>query len=247
MKITVTVQFHNELEFLEGWFASASRYADEIICASHNATDGSLEFFQEKAKSFPITILEFPEDTVAKYGFSYMKNSLITCATGDWIVCLDADEEMDIDKATFPTIVRGAAALATQTMHISDTEPHWSLSNRQQIRDEAKWQEQRHWRIFKNGHGIKWHGLIHESLRWPSGVHVALTSKRTAIKMYHFGALANPAKRTFKDGLYAELLLRAYENRSLRDGTDKWWFENFVPNNITKLKEDRDAFQSISS
>jgi hypothetical protein len=30
--------------------------------------------------------------------------------------------------------------------------------------------------------------------------------------MYHYGSMSNPEKRSFKDGLYAELLLREDNN-----------------------------------
>jgi hypothetical protein len=59
------------------------------------------------------------------------------------------------------------------------------------------------------------------------------------IKMYHFGALANPDKRTFKDGLYAELLLRAVEHPELRFGTDNWWWTTYYQENKDRLLADR--------
>jgi len=245
----VTVQFHNELEFLHGWFCSAYSYADEIICGSHSPTDGSLEFVKtlQSISKVPIHIVEFPEETVYEHGFSYIKNALIEKATGDWIVCLDADEEMNIEKELFASYIRNAKGLSTQTMHIAETQPHWSLNDRKVVRQEANWEVQRHWRIFKNGCGIKWTGLIHESLRVNEGMHVSLVSKPSDIKMYHFGALANPSKRTFKDGLYAELLLRAEENVSLRMGTDKWWFDNFIPENRAKLENDRSEYRNAKN
>ena len=244
MKISATVQFHNELEFLPGWFQSAKKYADEIICGSHNSMDGSLEYVKEQSATseIPITVIEFPQDTVYRHGFSFIKNALIEKATGDWIVSLDADEEMQIDRNTFGPLTQRCTGISTQTMHIAYKEPQWTLDNRQQIIDEAKWEQQRHWRVFRNGFGIKWHGLIHESLRF-NGLHISTVSKNTVIKMYHFGALANAEKRTFKDGLYAELLLRAEENMDLRYGTDKWWFDTFIPQNREKLVKDRNEYR----
>ncbi len=245
MKISVTVQFHNELEFLPGWFDSALKYADEIIAGSHNATDGSLEFVRDMKEKvgIPITILEFPEDTVYQHGFSYMKNAMLKHTTGDYVVCLDADEEMEIVKDTFPDICKNFKAISTRTLHVYDAEPHWTLNNRAEIRRDAKWERQQHWRILKNGIKIHWAGLIHESMRLSTGQHAAIASKHAEINMYHFGVMANPAKRTFKDGLYAELLLRAYENENLRLGTDKWWFNVYVPEHREKLLKDREEYR----
>src|SRR5665213_3264814 len=176
MKISATVQFHNELEFLEGWFASASRYADEIICGSHCATDGSLEYVQslQKNHNIPIKIVEFPADTLHRYGFCYMKNVLAEHATGEWIVSLDADEEMDMTKQSLMPYSRGNnVSISTATMHLqpNQKQPEWNLNDREPIRTSAPWIHQRHWRIFRNGLGVKWRGLIHEELRMPDGRH----------------------------------------------------------------------------
>lgn len=246
MKISTVMTFHNELEFLPGWFASATKYSDEIILAAHDPKDGSLEFVKEYAKnsSIPVSVLEFPRDTIYKHGFSYMKNQLLERVTGDWIVSLDADEEMEITKESLELFTNRVCA-STVTMHLQteQAKPHWSLDNREQIKIEADWIKQRHWRIHKNGFKIKWMGLIHEELRFPSGLPAAINSYPSQFKMYHFGALANPSKRTFKDGLYAELLLRVIENPELRMGTNEWWWQTYFPENKVKLLKDREQYR----
>ena len=246
MKITATLTFHNELEFLPGWFDSVKNYADEVICAAHNPTDGSLEFVKNLQSSYPATIkiLEFPEDTVRKNGFSYMKNAAAELATGDWIVSLDADEEMEMTKETLSPFIKGRnVGVTTITKHTTVNHPNWDLNNRKQIREEAKWITQKHWRIYKNGIGTKWCGLIHESLQTQDKKHIAFNSRASNIYMWHYGAMANPAKRTFKDGLYAELLLRIVEEPSLRVGTDKWWYTEYYLQNKNQLEQARDDYR----
>jgi glycosyltransferase involved in cell wall biosynthesis len=245
MKISVTVQFHNELEFLPGFFEAASKYADEIICAAHAPTDGSLEYVKslQAESKVPITIMEFPEDTVYQHGFSYMKNACIEKATGDWIVSLDADEEMEVTKEGIERWSRGRHfCVSTITMHTTEFKPHWSLENREVIKQEAQWIRQRHWRIFKNI-GIRWYGLIHEELRLPEGRHIGLLCRNSDMRMWHLGSCANPAKRGFKDGLYAELLLRVVEQPELREGTNKWWWTTFYEENKESLHKQRDEYR----
>jgi glycosyltransferase involved in cell wall biosynthesis len=246
MNISVTLPFHNELEFLPKWYESAKKYADQIIMAAHAPTDGSLEWALQKQKDneIPIEIIEFPEETIYQYGFSYMKNRCIAKATGDWIVCLDADEEMEMTKDKLePWTHGGALAVSTVTMHTSDRNESWSLSERIKMIREANWIRQRHWRIFRNHHGVSWQGLIHEELR-RENIHVGRWSRNSTIPMWHFGSMANPAKRTFKDGLYAELLLRLVEQPDTRAGTNSWWYTTYFEENKETLYKQREEYRA---
>lgn len=250
MKISVTVQFHNELEFLSNFFKSAEKYADEFLVGVHYATDGSLEFIREYASksSIPVKIQEFPENTIHDHGFSYIKNHLIREATGDWIICLDADEEMEIDpdKSNLKRFTHGInVALTSHTLHTTHLEPHWSISDLDTIKKEAPWLHQRHWRIFKNGLGIQWLGILHEELRLPNGRHIGAYSRTSDVKMYHYGMMANPSKRSFKDGLYAELILRMVENPALRDGTNKFWWTEYYEKNKEQLTQQRTEYRFL--
>lgn len=248
MKYSVAMVFRNELEFLDGWFKSVLTYADEILCGAHNPTDGSLEYVEQMKKlhpEIPISVKTFPEDTLYRMGFSFMKNVVAADATGDWIVSLDADEEMDLTKDTLEQICKGNhIAISTQTMHISERQPHWSLNNREQIKNEAPWIAQRHWRIYKNFQGISWWGMIHEELRTRAGNHVSSRCLASNVKMWHFGALHNPEKRKSKPGLYAELLLRIVENPSLRKGTNSWWFTKYFEEHKEELYKQREEYRN---
>lgn len=246
MRLSVATTFHSEIEFLPGWYEGVKRYADEIILAAHAPQDGSLEWAYElqRKNEIPIKIVEFPKDTIYKHGFCHMKNVIADMATGDWIVSLDADEEMDMTKETLqPFCNDRAVCVSTMTMHMTERRDHWSLENRDLIKQEAKWINQRHWRIYRNGLGIKWLGLIHEELRLPNGHHVARFSRVSPIRMWHYGSMANPAKRGFKDGLYAELLLRVVEQPELRAGTSKWWYTEYFDQNKDKLYRDREEYR----
>ena len=248
MKITVATVFHNEIEFLPKWYESVKTYADEIILAAHAPVDGSLEWAKQKQQDneIPIQIVEFPKDTIYKHGFCHMKNIIAAKATGDWIVSLDADEEMDMTKDTLKPFTQDrSVCVSTMTMHMTERRDHWTLDNREIIKQEANWINQRHWRIYRNGLGIEWIGLIHEELRLPNGIHVARFSRTSPIRMWHYGSMANPSKRGFKDGLYAELLLRVVEQPELRAGTSKWWYTEYFDQNKEKLYKDREEYRKV--
>lgn len=247
MNITTTVVFHNELEFMQGWYDAAKKYSNQIIMAAHSPTDGSLEWARERQKEgeLPIEILEFPENTIYEHGFSYMKNKCLELATGDWVVSLDADEEMEITNEGIENFSKNTLCISTVTMHVADPQPHWDLNNKEQIKKEANWIRQRHFRIFKNTPSIRWHGLIHEELKVDRDIHISKVAKASIFKMWHYGCMANKQKRYFKDGLYAELLCRIYEKPELRHGTNPWWYNTYYNDNKDKLLEQREEYRRM--
>ncbi len=209
MKFSTTVVFHNELEFLPGWYEPAKTYSDEIIMASHAAKDGSLEWAKEmqSKNEIPIKILEFPENTIFEHGFSYMKNKCIDEATGDWIISLDPDEEMCITKEGLAPLMN-SCCISTVTMHVANPKPHWNINNKKQIKKEAEWIRQRHYRIFKNIPEIRWHGLIDEELKGDGQYFISSISRTSNFTMWHYGCMAKNRNDILKEGLYAELLCK---------------------------------------
>jgi len=82
--LSVAIITHNEEQNLPRTLASVA-WADEIIVVDSGSTDGTLEI----ARAFNARILERPWP-----GFAAQKNFAIAECTGDWILSLDADEEL---------------------------------------------------------------------------------------------------------------------------------------------------------
>jgi glycosyltransferase involved in cell wall biosynthesis len=82
--LSVAIVTFNEEENLARTLASVS-WADEILIVDSGSTDRTLEI----ARSFNATVLERPWP-----GFAEQKNFALAQCTGDWILSLDADEEL---------------------------------------------------------------------------------------------------------------------------------------------------------
>ena len=80
----------NEENYLEQCLDSAKEIADEIIIVDTGSTDKTKEI----AKSFGAKIVDFKwnED------FSEARNESLKHATKEWILVLDADEEIDPER-----------------------------------------------------------------------------------------------------------------------------------------------------
>jgi glycosyltransferase involved in cell wall biosynthesis len=82
--LSVAIVTFNEEENLARTLASVA-WADQIIVIDSGSSDRTVEI----ARSFNTTVLERPWP-----GFAAQKNFAISQCTGDWILTLDADEEL---------------------------------------------------------------------------------------------------------------------------------------------------------
>jgi len=82
--LSVAIITHNEEQNLPRTLTSV-QWADEIIVVDSGSTDGTLDI----ARSFNARVIERPWP-----GFAAQKNFAIAECTGDWVLSLDADEEL---------------------------------------------------------------------------------------------------------------------------------------------------------
>ncbi len=92
MALSVVIITKNEEENIARTLASVEAVADEIVLVDSGSTDRTLEI----ARSFGSKVKIFVEEWK---GFPRQKNAAIEKATGDWILSLDADEEVSPELA----------------------------------------------------------------------------------------------------------------------------------------------------
>ena len=90
-KISVVISAYNEEEKIEACLKSVD-FADEIIVVNNSSTDKT----EEIAKKYTRNIYEQKNDPSA---IDLQKNFSFSKATGDWILSLDADEEVSKELA----------------------------------------------------------------------------------------------------------------------------------------------------
>jgi len=84
MKLSVAIITHNEEANIGRTLASV-RFADEVVVVDSGSTDRTVEIAREHGAKI------FVEDWK---GFAAQKNSAIAKCSGDWVLSLDADEEV---------------------------------------------------------------------------------------------------------------------------------------------------------
>ncbi|HEU0054110.1 MAG TPA: glycosyltransferase, partial [Longimicrobium sp.] len=100
MRVSVCLITRDEERFLAGCLESVRAAADEVVLVDAGSTDATVDV----ARGFGCTVIHRAWDD----DFAAARNAGIAAATGDWILCIDADERL-IGAEALRDLVAGAA------------------------------------------------------------------------------------------------------------------------------------------
>lgn len=142
-RLTIGVLTKNEEKFIAQCLNSVKGLADQIIVMDTGSTDRTVEI----AKSLGAEV----HSTTWDDDFSAPRNAILEHATGDWILMLDADEELPADQhAKLRTDLAKATAIAYRV----------PLVNRGEEAQGRSFVP----RVFRNVPGAHYFGRIHEQV-----------------------------------------------------------------------------------
>jgi tetratricopeptide (TPR) repeat protein len=155
----------NEEDFLPGCLASIKDVADEIILVDTGSKDRTLEI----AAEYGCRIIHFPWTG----DFSAARNESLKHATGDWILIIDADEELPGDEiaAIREAVDNPANNILSLSVYNQSHETGRVSSFLPSIR------------LFRRRQGLSYRGIVHNRLILPPDMVVT----RCDIKLYHYG------------------------------------------------------------
>jgi hypothetical protein len=97
--------------------------------------------------------------------------------------------------------------------------------------------------VYRNDGNGYWTGYVHEELVSKSRDRESNTAKSSLV-FDHISSLRDEERIIYKRSMYDWMLLRAYDNPSVRGGTNAWWYQTFVPNNIELIRENAHRFEA---
>jgi len=149
MKLTVVISTRNRAKSLKRALTSVKGLADEIIVVDNQSSDDTLKV----AKEFRATVFTKPNNLMLNVN----KNFGFTKATGEWILCLDDDEEIPQELSDeIRAIIKEAPA---------DVRGYW-ISRKNIIFgrwiEHGIWWPDRQLRLFRKGSGKYRERHVHE-------------------------------------------------------------------------------------
>ncbi len=215
--LTVVMIGRNEENTLKHALSPLKKIANEIVFVDTGSSDRTIEI----ASSFQCRVLEHPWDD----DFSAPKNMGIEHANHKWILSVDCDEELIIQKNTKSILDQGLKSTKRPVYII------W-LDN---LTTDGLIIPQKSMRLFRNDPKIRFQNPVHENVcdsiykRWPSYKPVVLD-----IHFNHHGYKSGKNEEKYKrnisimrkwvkkepDNLYGlyKLGMNLYSNRDIREG-----------------------------
>lgn len=152
---------------------SLAPVVDDVVVVDTGSRDDTVEV----ARSAGARIARVPWQG----DFSAARNTALGMARGDWILVLDADEELD--EASY--------ALLRQYLEDPTAEAHWCrvVSYLGDVPDDSNVVENQSVRLFRNRRRYRFRGRIHEQIL-PALTEAGAEVKPSSITLLHYGYLA---------------------------------------------------------
>lgn len=161
-------------------------WVDEvIICVDPQTSDRTLDICRQLAGDFPNRPFTYglAEKSATRDGFDEARNESIAKASGDWILWVDADEEV---QSAF-----NLHKLARHSMHggYGFGQVHYAVNPPQVLTTDYPC------RFFRNHRGIRFYGLVHEHPESEIGKAVPHSIVRPEVQFLHNGYIDEDTRR----------------------------------------------------
>lgn len=170
--ISLCMMVKNEEKRLPTALKSAAPWVDEIIVVDTGSSDRTMQI----ARGFGAKIYEHPWE----HSFSAHRNQSISYATGDWILILDADEEIDQSTAHWLHQLVHDPVVNTFFIELNNLLPKGCETFIL------------HPRLFRNGLGFHYEGQVHNRPIFPE------PAAKAPVRFIHYGYAEDEATMEVK-------------------------------------------------
>ena len=193
--------------FLRGCLASVKPVASEIVIADTGSSDGSIAIAHE----FGARVIQIPWNN----DFAEARNRALAEATGEWILSLDADEQLDATAAAgIPALLQNTKVSGYQV-----TIRNYVKSPNERIWDQPPrandgllpssaafpaFIEHENVRLFRRSPQIYFVGRVHESVG-PRIKELNGSLGRANFAIHHFGFVVDEEAKMRKNAVYREM------------------------------------------
>jgi tetratricopeptide (TPR) repeat protein len=194
--VALCVIAKNEEEFIANCLDSARPFVDEMIVVDTGSTDRTVEIAREHGAR--VEHFEWCDD------FAAARNTAIEAATADWILMLDADEELE--AASGPLLRPIADLLPADFIgfSISVANLHRTGNGEEAITHNVT-------RYFPRRESLRYRGVIHEDLYDLEKQAYSQVIRTNEIRVRHYGYDPTVYKLRSKDTRNMQLLQAALE------------------------------------
>lgn len=223
--ISLCMIIKNEEKYLANCLRSVENIIDEIIVVDTGSTDNSIKICEE----FNAKVLRYNWNN----SFSEARNLSLKQAKGDWILWLDADEEMDKeDSKNLKDHIKklnSEKLISIQLINFIGKEKNINYTF-----------NMAHTRLIKNHLGFKFIYNIHETLNIEEVLGEVKEIKMIPVKVYHYGYLDEEVENKKKSDRNLNLLLKELEKEHSP------WIEYHIASEYYRMGNYNDSFDYVN-
>lgn len=206
--IDLSMIVKNGGKVLRACLESARPLVDQMVIADTGSSDETLEI----AREFGAKIVTFPWNN----SFAEARNAALAPVTADWVLVLDADEELAPEAmASIPELLQHAEGVGGYLVTIRNFVPdkytmtfgrlsRENIDGPERARAAPAYTEHAMLRLFRRHPGIVFTGRIHEGVdRQIEGL--GLRIEQANFRIFHFGHLIDAESQKAKNDFYLQL------------------------------------------
>ena len=198
----------NAADTIRPCLESASKLVDQIVLADTGCSDSTCDI----AREFGATIISFPWES----DFAKARNAALAFMTTDWILVLDADEELDRDAAhNIPALLlskdAGGYITPIRNYMLTRFNRGWDRVGvpndyrHERAKNAPSYIAHENCRLFRRHPGIYFTGRVHELVERQVTA-LGLKLLPATFFIHHFGPLASQEARIKKNLFYRDLM-----------------------------------------
>ncbi len=172
MRLSLCMIVRDEQEMLPRCLASVADAVEEMVIVDTGSTDNTVEI----ARSFGARVL-FHEWTGS---FAQARNVSFEAATGDWLLCLDADEVLVEEDAPLLRALTGR--IWREAFYLSETNYTGDLEDGTAVTHNAL-------RVFRNRPEYRFEGRLHEQIAHCLPGYLPERIEASGVRIEHYGYL----------------------------------------------------------
>lgn len=237
-QITVCMIVYNEETLIKQCLKSLTDNGfDDFVILDMFSTDGTKSCIVETLAR-RVRFVDYPRRSLLLYGYGQARDVCASFAQREWVLFIDADEVLtagvDCSKIDISSALGNASvySIARNNLAASDAGNYIYL-------------KEVHNRIYKPSPRHHWVGYIHEEIYVDNNV-LEFSGGQSSLVIDHYSALKPASDSASKSGMYAVMLLRLYHYSEWRFGTNQWWYNHYIPENLITLQHQAEQYATIN-
>lgn len=217
----------NEEDFIEQCLQSVQKLVNEIIIVDTGSSDQTINI----CKNYNASIFSYEWND----HFAEARNYGLSKASGNWILWLDADEKLEVQKSK---LIQDAIQQTNALMIYMPIVNYYGQSLPIQEEDAFIYYQPR---LFRNHVGIRFTNRIHETLQLPQSLESSHDIVSIDTEIYHYGYFNKITDQRNKSRRNLQVLFKEFQ-----DSSHSPWIEYHLASEFYRLKEYQTAFNYIN-